>query len=201
MPRPKKTDDEIQFMREQILYTALVILQSDGAEAITSRAIAERLNVAHMSLFTYFKNQAEILDMLREREMAKWAAKQIGFEQRAQLEDVKQVVRELLEFYVSFARENPDLFRLAWVIPQATGESLEEERQRRKATVENLSRILHLGMEQGAFIKRDPFLAASTVLAMINVPNILFHSGKLVDINLRDQMVKEILFAAMKYLE
>ena len=91
-------------MRQQILDTAFAILQSDGAEAITSRAIAERLNMAHMALFTYFKNQADILDMLREREMARWAATQIMFERRAQSEDVKRVVRELLEFYVSFAR-------------------------------------------------------------------------------------------------
>lgn len=200
MPRPKKTEAEIQSMRAQILDAALAILLSDGAEAITSRAIAERLNMAPMALFTYFKNQAEILDMLREREMARWAAKQITFEQRAQSEDVKWVVRELLEFYVSFARENPNLFRLAWVIPQAIGGSLDEERQRRRATVENLARILHVGMEQGAFIRRNPFLAASTVLAMVNASHILFYSGKLVDVALRDQMTDELLFAAMAYL-
>ena len=200
MPRPKKTTVEIESMRGQVLDTAFAILQSEGSEAITSRAIAERLGVAHMSLFTYFKNQAEILDTLHEREMARWAAKQTSFAQRAQAEDVTQVVQELLAFYVSFARENPNLFRLAWVIPQTIGESIEEERRRRKATIENLAKILHLGMERGAFKRRDPFIAASTVLAMVNVPHILYHSGKLVDTTLRDQMTNEVLTAAMGYL-
>ena len=54
MPRPKKTTVEIESMRGQVLDTAFAILQSEGSEAITSRAIAERLGVAHMSLFTYF---------------------------------------------------------------------------------------------------------------------------------------------------
>lgn len=53
MPRPKKTDVEIQAMREKILDVALAILDEDGPEAITSRAVAERMKVAHMSLFTY----------------------------------------------------------------------------------------------------------------------------------------------------
>jgi hypothetical protein len=51
------------------------------------------------------------------------------------------------------------------------------------------------------FVKREPFLAASTVLAMVNIPYILFHSGKLVDPILRDRMVAEVLLAAMGYLK
>ena len=61
MARPQKTDAEIQAVRERILDTALAILQESGPEALTSRAIARRLNVAHMYLFTYFKNKAAIL--------------------------------------------------------------------------------------------------------------------------------------------
>ena len=57
MPRPKKTEEEIHAMREKILDVTQTILEEDGPEAITSRAIAERLGMSHMSLFTYFENQ------------------------------------------------------------------------------------------------------------------------------------------------
>jgi AcrR family transcriptional regulator len=53
MPRPKKTDSERQAMRERILDSALAILREEGPEAITSRAIARRMGLSHMSLFTY----------------------------------------------------------------------------------------------------------------------------------------------------
>lgn len=36
---------------------------------------------------------------------------------------------------------------------------------------------------------------------MVNAPYILFHSGKLADPDLRDQMVEEVFAAAMLYLE
>jgi len=86
-------------------------------------------------------------------------------------------------------------------MPEVGGESLEENRQRMHATVEHLARLLKLGMESSTFEPRETFLAASTVLGMVNMPYILFHSGKLVDPVLRDRMVEEVLSAAMAYLK
>lgn len=201
MPRPKKTDTEIQAMREQILDTAYSILQASGPEALTSRAIAERMGMAHMSLFTYFKNQAAIRAALREREMSKICAREDRIEQHAETEEISKVVQELLELYIDFARENPNLYRLAWVMPEVGFESLEENRQSMQATVGRLAALIKLGMERGTFERRDPFLAAGTVLGMVNMPHILFHSGKLVNPAMRDHMVKEVLSAAMAYLK
>ena len=201
MPRPKKTSAELQATREQILDTALSILQETGPETISSRAIAERLGVAHMYLFTYFKNQSCILNALREREMARWNAKQSAITQRAETEAISRVVRGLLELFSTFARENPNLFRLAWVMPEAIGENPEENRRRMLETVGNLAKLLNRGMERGEFETRDPFLAAGTVLGMIHTPFILFHTGKMLDPVMRDRMVAETLSAAMTYLQ
>jgi AcrR family transcriptional regulator len=200
MPRPKKTPAQLESTRQQILDTALAILQQSGPEAITSRAIAERLGVAHMSLFTYFENQAAILRALRQREMAKWRAKQQIFDQRAETEDLFRVVEDLLRFFIAFARENPNLYRMAWVMPEVGAESPGENRQRMQATIGQLANIMQKGMDRGVFAPRNPFLASGTALAMVNTPYILFHSGKLIDPDLRDRMVEEVLSAAMGYL-
>lgn len=201
MARPKKNASQLASTREQILDTALTILQESGPEAITSRAIAERLGVAHMSLYTYFENQAAILRTLSQREMAKWQEKQRVFDQRAETEEITGIVQDLLKFFITFARENPNLYRLAWVMPEVGGETWEENRQRMQATVAQLAILLQRGMEQDVFEPRDPFLAAGTVLAMVNTPFIMFHSGKMTDPFLRDQMVTEVLSAAIKYLQ
>jgi AcrR family transcriptional regulator len=201
MPRPKKTPAQLEATREQILDTALAILQESGPEAITSRAIAERMGVAHMSLYTYFENQAAILRALSTRELAKWRSKQNIFDLRAETEDITRVVEDLLKHYIAFARENPNLYRVAWVMPEVGGETSAENRQRMQATVGQLSVLLQKGMESGVFAPRNPFLAAGTVLAMVNTPYILFHSGKMVDPALRDQMVEEVLSAALGYLK
>lgn len=201
MPRPKKTIAQLETMREQILDTALAILQKTGPETISSRAIAEYMGIAHMSLYTYFENQAAILRALRDREMSKWRARQQLIAQRAKDKDIALVVKELLEFYITFARENPNLYRLEWVLPEVSGLSPEESRQRMMTTVGELAHILKMGMESGLFETRDPFLTAGTVLAMVNTPFILFHTGKMLDSTMRDRMVNELLTAAMQYLK
>jgi Mn2+/Fe2+ NRAMP family transporter len=86
-------------------------------------------------------------------------------------------------------------------MPEIGFESQEESRQRMQATVGRLSALVKLGMERGAFEMRDPLLAAGTVLGMVNMPYILFYSGKLVNPVMRDLMVKEVLSATLTYLK
>lgn len=201
MPRPKKTTAEIETTRDRILDIALAILQESGPDALTSRAIAERMGVAHMSLYTYFENQSAILQTLTSREMAKWRATQQNFLQRAETEDISTIVEELLLFTISFARENPNLYRMAVVYPETGMESQEENHLRMQTTVGQLAGIIQLGMERGVFKSRNPFLAAATVWAMINTPYILFHTGKIKDPVMREQMMNEIMGAALGYLK
>lgn len=201
MPRPKKTTAEIETTRDRILDIALAILQESGPDALTSRAIAERMGVAHMSLYTYFENQSAILQTLTSREMAKWRATQQNFLQRAETEDINTIVEELLLFTISFARENPNLYRMAVVYPETGMESQEENHLRMQTTVGQLAGIIQLGMERGVFKSRNPFLAAATVWAMINTPYILFHTGKIKDPVMREQMMNEIMDAALGYLK
>lgn len=201
MPRPKKTEVEIQATREKILNTTLTILQESGPEAVTSRTIAKRLGMAHMSLFTYFENQADIWSTLRERVISEVRAPFDQITARAQNENIPLLVQEFLSILITFAQEKPYLHRLAWVMPEMKSVSLSANRQETRVVVGQLANILQLGMERGDFENRPPQLAASTVLGMVNLPFILYHSGKLLDENFRDQMVNEVLSAVFLYLE
>jgi hypothetical protein len=86
-------------------------------------------------------------------------------------------------------------------MPEMGIESLDENRQRMRDTIGYLARIIKIGMAQGRFTDRDPFLAAATVLGMVNMPYILFHSGKIKDPEMRDRMAEEVIGAAMGYLK
>ncbi|MBK7450053.1 MAG: hypothetical protein IPJ47_11735 [Anaerolineales bacterium] len=110
-----------------------------------------------MSLFTYFENHAAILRALRERELSKWQAQQQVFEQRATPENIVQVVEDVLRLYIDFARENPNLYRLAWVMPEFGIESPEENRQRTLNTVGHLAGLLQLGMASGVLKTANRF--------------------------------------------
>lgn len=201
MARPKKTELQLQTMREKIIDTAYAILQVDGPEAISSRAIAKRMGVAHMTLYTYFENQSAIVNALRERELAKFNQLWLQFEQRAQHEAVTQVVKDALMLIVQYERTNPKLFWLAWAMPEVIGENSEQTILRRQERVSVFARVLKLGMERDIFELRPPLLAAATVLGMITAPYILFYTGQLANIAIRDQMVNEMMIAAILYLK
>lgn len=201
MSRPKKTESQLNTIREQILETAYAILLEDGPEAISSRAIAKRMGVAHMTLFTYFENQSAITNALRERELAKFNELWWQFEQRAQHEAVTEVVKDALMLIIQYERTHPKLFWLAWAMPEAIGESNEQAISRRQERVKVFARVLKLGMERDVFELRPPLLASATVLGMITAPYILFYTGKLSNITIRDQMVNEMMVAALLYLK
>lgn len=201
MPRPKKTEAEIQATREKILNTTLTILEESGPEAVTSRAIAKRLGMAHMSLFTYFKNQADIWAALREQVISEFRAPLNKIEMRSQSENIPSLVKEIWAHIITFAKEKPYLHRLTWVMPEMEGVKLQANQQETRAVIDQIAGILKLGMEQGNFEERDPRLTAITMMGMINLPFIMFHSGKLVDPTIRDRMVDEMYTALMLYLE
>ncbi len=201
MPRPRKTQSEIRLMQDKILDIARQILQTAGPEALTSRAIARKLGIAHMSLFTYFHNQDDILAALRAREMDRWFSSQQPLFQGAKNSEITPVVQEALQHYLDFAHENPNLYRLAWSIPEVREENSLENRQRMLPYIQNMAELLKIGMEQGEFARRDPFIAAGVVVGMINMPHILYHNGKLADADIRDRLAEESLRAAIIYLK
>lgn len=202
MPRPKKTEAEIQAMQQRIVETALVLLEEGGSSAISSRGIAERMGIAHMSLFTYFDNQEAILEAVHREIVRRWQTRQAEFIERADRHaEIRGLVNELLDSYDQFALEQPNLFRMAWVLPEKALGNPEENRQNMRRHVETLAHLLSVGMEAGAFVPRDAVTAAAAVLGMIFMPHILFNTGKLVDPALRDRLIGEMHAAAMLYLQ
>jgi AcrR family transcriptional regulator len=200
MPRPKKSEEQLAEMRERILDAAYEILKSKGPKGLTSRAIASRLGIAHMGLYTYFPNQAAILHALGQRELAKIQTQQQKIERRVASQDIVAIMRTALAFFPQFEKKNPQLYHLAWVIPQVGLENRAQTRARMQSNVQHLARLIDIGIKQGVFQKRDPQLAAAAVLGMMNIPLILFHSGRLPSAAMRDQLAGEMLEAAIRYL-
>jgi AcrR family transcriptional regulator len=201
MPRPKKTESQLQRMREKILDAAYAILLDKGAQGLSARSIAERLGIAHMTLFTYFANQDAILQALSERELAKIQAEQEIFEQRAAKEDIVQVIRDALSFFPEFEQKNPQIYHIAWVRIIEGVEDPQLAQVRMQSNLQHLARLIQIGIERGQFEARSPLLAAAVVFSMINTPLIFWHSGRIPSPAVRDRLVREILEAALRYLK
>lgn len=200
MPRPRQSEEYVQSVRGRILDAAYAILVEKGPQALSTRAIADALGMAHMALYTYFENRSAILRALADRELAQIRAKQEELERRAEQEDIVVVMRAALGFFPQFERDNPNLFHLAWVVPQSLPEEMAAANARARQTLESLARLIRIGIERQAFVPRDPTLAAAAAWGMVVFPLVMSHSGRIPLPQQRDRLVAEMLDAAMGYL-
>ncbi len=200
MPRPKQTKEQLAAMRERILDAAMALLQEGGPDAITIRAIAERVGVSHMVLYTYFENRDALLAALRERQRGRSMKRYEELLRRARDGDVRQVLREALSIYARSAHSRPKVYQVLWVLPITSYEPPENQRSRMANHLRHLAQMIQLGIERGQCVPRDSMLAAATAFSIVNGPLILHHNGRLADATLLEAVEAQAIDAAMSYL-
>lgn len=200
MPRPKQSEEEREAMRERILDAAHELFTEEGFDALSIRAIADRVGVSHMVLYTYFENRDTLTEALRSRQrerMQTWRAEVL---QQAEDGDVVAVTRDVLGRYAALAQDRPKMYQFIWV--QSIPQDVQQHEPHRPfyGNVRYLAQLVQLGIDRGIYAPRDATVAAATVFAIVHAPLLLYHNGRLTDAELRDQMSAEVLEAAMGYL-
>jgi len=200
MPRPRQSQAKVEAMRERILEAALKLLHDKGPGALSIRAIADRVGVSHMVLYTYFENRATLIAELRQRQRQRMQAWHEELLDRAETGDVRAVLRESLAHYVHVASSRPNMYRFQWVLPLAESDCPTRPCKWLEVHLRYLARLVEIGIRRGACVVEDPLVAAVTACGIVNAPLILYHSGRLASSELRDKIVEEALRAAMEYL-
>jgi AcrR family transcriptional regulator len=199
MARPKRTTQEIEQMRGRILDAALGLLHEQGPESLSVRAIAERVGISHMSLYSYFDNHADLLAAVRRQQRKGVLARRAEALGQATTGDVEAAVRGVLKRYISFARRNPSIYRFlsshigSERIPKHAKQGLREE-------MEHLAGLMRIGMDRGVFVPRDPFLAAMVTAGMVNGPLLMYRLPGFFEASLLLQLEEEVVDAAIHYL-
>jgi AcrR family transcriptional regulator len=104
MPYPAKTDPD------QILETAIQILETDGHEALSMRKLAEALNLKAPSLYRHYADRNAL-----EQAIAAKAATQLrdALENAIRsLRSPNKVLHQSARTYCAFAQEHPELYDL-----------------------------------------------------------------------------------------
>jgi AcrR family transcriptional regulator len=199
MPRKRQSPEEIEAMRERILAAAHDLMHEGGHRAVSMRAIAARLGVSPMTLYHYFPSREALINTLSERQYMRIQACRERAYQEAEEGDPWPVVERELTRYLTFARERPRMYRLAFVLPTETEQPPERLLKRIAEDRQHLARLLRLGMEKGAFRKRDPEVAAATLFSIIHGPLMLLHNGRLPQ-ELGAAIIEEVLTMIRHYL-
>ncbi len=111
------TLEEIQCFRNRMCDFALLSFGKHGVEGISLRGLAADLNCSRTTPYRYFKNKAEILAALRQREYGRIAdTLEAAVAQESQ--NSKQL-EALLRAYLQFAMQYPDSYRVMYNVLQA----------------------------------------------------------------------------------
>ena len=107
MARPNLTQDEVDSFRHHAATTALAMVEEEGVEALTLRALAARLGCSYAKPYRYFRDKAHLLDAVRGRAFD-LLREQLGGE----LADFDaRSSRPAAELYVRFALEHREVYR------------------------------------------------------------------------------------------
>ncbi len=110
------TDEEIQCFRNRMCDHALASFAKSGVEGISLRGLAADLSCSRTTPYRYFKNKADILAALRQREFARIAD---TLEEALSLEpSLHNQLSALCHAYFNFALEYPDSYRVMYSVSQ-----------------------------------------------------------------------------------
>lgn len=109
-------DDAILSTRTRILDAALILTQTEGPEAVTTRAVAATASVQVPTIYRLFGDKQGLLNAVVEHGIAAYVAAKAA---RTPHSDPVQEMRESWDNHVEFGIANPGLFSIMSANPQS----------------------------------------------------------------------------------
>ena len=113
---------------DEILAAARAIFLEHGVANVTTRQIASRVGMSHAALYVYFKGKDEMLDRLVEAAFQKLGATISRID--AQHHDPIDFLRALIPDYMRFGLENPDEYRIAFLLRDGRHKAAQSQAER-----------------------------------------------------------------------
>jgi AcrR family transcriptional regulator len=200
MPRRKQSEEQIIAMQNHILDATMSLLDQIQPEEISIRKIAEKAGLSHMAIYTYFHNRDALVQSLIARQEGRVRNRFDELLKGGENEDFALNLKRALQDYIEKSKTRPKLFRLLWILPIKRIHTPVNKKILLNDQINTLVELIEKGQQKGLFQKKDPQLAAMTLLSIINAPLFLFHMGRLSDAKMRDRIMNETLDLAINYI-
>jgi AcrR family transcriptional regulator len=102
-------------VREKILDAARDMFAADGVDAVTMRAIAERIEYSPPVIYSHFADKHALIQELCYRDLRALAQ---AFGRIGRIDDPVERLRRIGQAYVDFALEHPEQFRFTFMTPK-----------------------------------------------------------------------------------
>jgi len=142
-------------LREALLETAFNLVDSEGVEGLSMRALARETGVSSAAPFRHFADKQLLLQAVAEK--ASENLQGTLDEAARDRDDALTQFRAMTVAYVRFAAEHPNLFRLVQSTPTVSGAFLGEVNDERRL---KLIALIYEGQNAGLIPDADPELIA-----------------------------------------
>lgn len=159
--------------RAKIIDAAARLLQEHGADALTTRGIAELAGVQAPTIYRLFGDKDGLLDAVAEHVMATFAAAKADTARAAEFADADPVddLRQGWHTYVDFGLANPTLFPLLNDPARALrSPAVQTGRRILAARVHRLARAGRLRVGEARAVELIHAAGAGTVLTLLSTP-------------------------------
>jgi AcrR family transcriptional regulator len=114
MGTKERRERERQETRDRILDAAREMFVKDGVEAVTMRAIADKIEYTPTAIYHHFRDKDALLRELAEHDAGELAR---AFQRIGKIEDPIERLRRIGYAYLQFGLENPSHYRFLFMTP------------------------------------------------------------------------------------
>lgn len=170
MPPKVKTDAEKLAVRSSIMDAARELFIHQGVEAVTMRAVAQRVGYSATSLYLYFGDKEQLLRAVVDADVIKLAQ---ALKSTLTISDPLERFLQFGQHYVQFALTNPNHYRMMFMTPHPPCDpalsSIEQNNPEQDGYAQLISVVTsawHAGIFKPALT--DPILIAQTIWAALH---------------------------------
>lgn len=170
MPPKVKTSAEKQAVRTAIMDAARELFIHQGVEAVTMRAVAQRVGYSATSLYLYFGDKEQLLRAVVDADVIKLAQ---ALKSTLSISDPLQRFLQFGQHYVQFALTNPNHYRMMFMTqhpPCDPAFSSIEQNNPEQDAYSQLIGVVTSAWHAGVFkpTLTDPALIAQTIWAAMH---------------------------------
>ncbi len=193
MARPSLRPDEIESFRERLCDVAMETFAREGYEAVTLRALAEKLGCSHATPYRYFADKQEIFAAVCALGFERFAA---ALERAARsTDDPEERLRALGRAYFRFATTQPHAYRIMFELHGPASDAHPQYKIKELRAWQAIQQAVDVAVQTGV-LAGDPQTVAHQLWAGVHGLVSLHLAGKLI-LGRSARDVLEPLFDAM----
>jgi AcrR family transcriptional regulator len=185
------TAERAPLQRDTIVAAARELIATDGLEALSLRRLGARLGVSAPALYAHVNDKRDLLRAVAEGEFARLVRE---YEQMVDAEPMARI-RFHARTYITYARENPELFRVMFLFPPELAQADVPEDVPLPAATEAFgwaAQAVVDAIEAGLLVADDPLLPTLTLWAGAHGVATVLQLGFGLPPELEDRMVDDM---------